>query len=141
MLSKKIWTTLASIGLFIVSLTILFQTHQVHAESIKEDPVIIEINQLIMVVEQSQCIFHRNGTEYSSKDAADHLRLKLRKGKRYANTTENFIDKLASESSWSGKPYFIECHKVKKTEEVKVKSSNKVQINGWLHHKLKVLRT
>ncbi len=145
MLADKTGTTFFSIGLFIASLTILFQTNQIHAESLKEDPVNIEINQLIDVVELSQCIFHRNGNEYSSIDAADHLRLKLRKGKRYATTTENFIDRLASESSWSGKPYFIECETKAITQAdetlLEEKSSAKVKINGWLHHKLEYLRT
>ena len=32
-------------------------------------------------------------------DAADHLRLKHRRGKRYATSAETFIDRLASKSS------------------------------------------
>ena len=68
-----------------------------------------EINFLIGSVESSACVFVRNGKEHAADDAADHLRLKYRRGKRYATSAEKFIDRLASESSWSGKPYFINC--------------------------------
>lgn len=68
-----------------------------------------EINFLIDSVENSACVFVRNGEEHAADDAADHLRLKYRRAKRYATSAEKFIDRLASESSWSGKPYFINC--------------------------------
>jgi hypothetical protein len=68
-----------------------------------------EISFLISSVEASDCVFVRNGEEHAADDAADHLRLKYRRGKRYASSAEKFIDRLASESSWSGKPYFINC--------------------------------
>lgn len=68
-----------------------------------------EILQLILVVEDSQCEFERNGTRYNSEDAADHLRLKYNNGRRYADTADHFIERLASQSSFSGKPYFIQC--------------------------------
>lgn len=67
-----------------------------------------EINQLIEAVEKSGCTFHRNGKAHDAKDGADHLRLKLKRGGKYANTTERFIERLASKSSWTGKPYMIE---------------------------------
>ena len=35
--------------------------------------------------------------------------MKYRRGKRYASTTEKFIERLASKSSMSRKPYYIEC--------------------------------
>ncbi|CAN0592404.1 unnamed protein product, partial [Ectocarpus sp. 12 AP-2014] len=68
-----------------------------------------EIEALITAVETSSCVFERNGDRHEAADAAEHLRLKYRRGKRYADTAEHFIERLASESSWSGKPYFIEC--------------------------------
>lgn len=70
-----------------------------------------EIELLIKAVDTSECIFHRNGKTYPAEKGADHLRLKLRRGAKYAKTTENFIENLASSSSWSGKPYEIECTK------------------------------
>ena len=67
-----------------------------------------EIEQLILTVEKSGCSFHRNGKTYTAAEGADHLRLKLKRGGKYADTAEHFITRLASKSSWSGKPYCIE---------------------------------
>lgn len=66
-----------------------------------------EIQQLIQAVEESGCTFQRNGKTYTATEGAKHLRLKLKRGGKYATTTENFITRLASKSSWSGKPYHI----------------------------------
>ncbi len=76
------------------------------------DAAAAEIEALIQTVETSGCTFIRNDTRHDAGDAAEHLRLKYRRGKRYADTTEHFIERLASKSSWSGKPYFIECDNV-----------------------------
>lgn len=67
-----------------------------------------EIDQLIEAVEKSGCTFHRNGKAHDAKDGAEHLRLKLKRGGKYADTAEHFIERLASKSSWTGKPYMIE---------------------------------
>jgi len=67
-----------------------------------------EIQQLIQAVEQSGCTFHRNGKAHDAQDGADHLRLKLKRGGKYADTAEHFIERLASKSSWTNKPYMIE---------------------------------
>ena len=68
-----------------------------------------EIQHLLEFVAASQCTFVRNGTEHDSEDAADHLRLKYRRGARYVNSAEQFIDRLASESSWTGRDYTVTC--------------------------------
>jgi hypothetical protein len=68
-----------------------------------------EIKHLLTQVEQSNCVFIRNGTKHKPADAADHLRLKYRRGKAYVGSAEQFIDHLASESSWTGKPYTVQC--------------------------------
>jgi hypothetical protein len=68
-----------------------------------------EIDYLLDTVASSDCTFIRNGKEHGPEDARDHLNLKRRKGKRYFSTTEEFIDRLASSSSWTGKPYRIRC--------------------------------
>ena len=68
-----------------------------------------EINHLISAIGASGCEFVRNGKRYSSEKAEDHIRVKYRRGKRYATTTENFIERLASQSSMSKEPYWIEC--------------------------------
>ena len=68
-----------------------------------------EIQYLLEFVANSGCSFERNGSVHDPEDAADHLRLKYRRGGRYVDTTEHFIDRLASESSWTGKKYTVTC--------------------------------
>ena len=68
-----------------------------------------EIDRLLAEVESSDCVFIRNGREHSADAAADHLRMKRRRGKRYFDSTETFIERLASRSSWSGRDYRIRC--------------------------------
>jgi len=77
--------------------------------ALAEDATAREIDYLLGFVEKSGCIFVRNGTEHDAADAADHLRLKYSRGSRYVNSAEQFIDRLASESSWSGTPYTVRC--------------------------------
>ncbi len=69
----------------------------------------VEIEHLISTVGDSSCTFIRNGSRHDAEDAASHMRMKYRRGKRYATTAELFIERLASKSSFSGKPYKIEC--------------------------------
>jgi len=68
-----------------------------------------EIEHLITAVGESGCTFIRNGSRHDAEGAASHMRLKYQRGKRYATTAELFIERLASKSSLSGKPYQIEC--------------------------------
>ena len=76
----------------------------------KADETAAEIEFLLSTMSSSdQCTFVRNGKTYAAKDAESHLRMKYKRGKRYAPTTEMFIERLASKSSISKKPYFIEC--------------------------------
>jgi len=88
-----------------------------------------EVRLLIDGVAQSGCLFERNGKSYEAGDAADHLSLKFKRGKKYAKTAENFIDRLASKSSLSGKPYHIACP-----------GREKMTSGDWLHQKLTSLR-
>ena len=88
-----------------------------------------EINYLIQAVADSGCDFERNGSRHDAHEAADHLRLKYRRGKKYADSAEHFIDRLASESSFTGKPYRIVCS-----------DSESYLANNWLHEKLKLFR-
>ena len=83
-----------------------------------------DIQYLLSFVANSGCTFIRNGSENDPEAAADHLRLKYKRGKRYFKTAEEFIDRLASESSWTGKKYTINC-------------SGEIQESGaWLHQAL-----
>ena len=70
-----------------------------------------EIQQLMDGLSTSQCEFQRNGTWYSAKQASQHLQGKydyLLK-KNLLPSTEAFIDRAASQSSLSSKPYLVRC--------------------------------
>jgi len=68
-----------------------------------------EINYLLESIGNSECTFIRNGKRYGARKSEDHLRMKYRRGKRYAPTSQKFIERLASASSVSRKTYYIEC--------------------------------
>ena len=68
-----------------------------------------EIDYLLETIETSGCTFIRNGKEHEPGPARSHLELKRKRGKRYYDSTEEFIERVASSSSWSGKPYMIRC--------------------------------
>lgn len=68
-----------------------------------------EVQHLLQFVETSGCTFVRNGKGHDAADAADHLRLKYGRGGKYVNNADQFIERLASESSWTGKPYTVTC--------------------------------
>ena len=68
-----------------------------------------ETRSLIQAVRESGCEFDRNGTLYTAERAAEHLELKYARGKRYADSAEAFIERLATGSSWSGEPYWMIC--------------------------------
>lgn len=68
-----------------------------------------EIQYLLDVVGDSDCIFTRNGKDHSAAEARDHLAMKYRRAGSRVRTAEAFIERLASESSWTGKPYLINC--------------------------------
>ncbi len=71
----------------------------------------IEINFLLGYVDGSGCQFYRNGSWYDSKAAQEHLRDKYNYlSKNQINTTEDFIEKAATKSSFSGQPYGVKCN-------------------------------
>jgi len=68
-----------------------------------------EIDYLLTTIGSSNCIFIRNGTRHSAENAESHLRMKYGKARRYIDDADEFVTKLASESSWTGKPYTLDC--------------------------------
>lgn len=65
-----------------------------------------KIELLLARIEAMQdVVFIRNGKEYRSNKAADHLRLKWKKAGRYVKTADDFIELCGSRSSISGKRY------------------------------------
>ena len=72
----------------------------------------IEVNFLLGYLEGSRCEFYRNGTWHDSKAAQAHLRDKYKYlvANNRVNTTEQFIERAASESSITGQPYQVRCN-------------------------------
>jgi hypothetical protein len=67
-----------------------------------------KINALIGYIEShKEFTFIRNGSEYSAKDAAEHLRSKRASAGSRVKTAGEFIEYVASKSYLSGKPYLI----------------------------------
>ena len=67
-----------------------------------------KINSLISHVESlTDATFIRNGKEYTSSNAARFLRGKWDANKKDVRTPEDFIAKVATKSSTTGKPYLI----------------------------------
>jgi mitochondrial fission protein ELM1 len=66
-----------------------------------------KIEFLITSVENLEnAVFIRNGSEHDSKEAGEHLRMKLRKAGSYINDADDFIE-ICSSSYITGRPYFI----------------------------------
>lgn len=86
----------------------------------------IEIDYLLQYVETSGCSFYRNGSWYDSSHAKAHLRTKYdyMAARNLIGSAEDFIDKAATKSSLSGKPYKIRC------------GSEEVESGQWLREVL-----
>jgi len=97
---------------------------RVQAETAAED----EIRWLIQAVSDSHCEFDRNGKRYAAATAAEHLELKYARGKRYADSAEAFIERLATKSSWTGETYWMIC------------DGGQVPAAQWLSMRLEELR-
>jgi hypothetical protein len=70
-----------------------------------------EIAYLLRFVEQSGCEFYRNGDWYDSGRAAAHLRDKYAAlaARGEVASAEEFIDRVATRSILSGRPYEVRC--------------------------------
>jgi hypothetical protein len=90
-----------------------------------------EIDALLQRLQSSGCSFNRNGSWYEARDARAHLVKKLEylEDRNLVQTTEQFIDRAATGSSLSGKPYLVRCG-----------SAEPVESRTWLTQQLKALR-
>ena len=81
------------------------------AQAAPSDSARREIAGLIGALDGSSCRFQRNGSWHDAPEARAHLQRKydylLKKDK--VDTAEQFIERAASQSSMSGKPYRIAC--------------------------------
>ncbi len=73
------------------------------------DDDVLKIDFLLTTVGASDCVFIRNGKEHTARDAEKHLRMKYRRGRKWVNSVESFVGRIATKSSFSGKPYKIRC--------------------------------
>jgi hypothetical protein len=67
------------------------------------------INHLLKYVEISQCTFIRNGVDYDSKSAVNHIKQKYNYFKSEIYTADDFITLAATKSELTGRPYFVRC--------------------------------
>ncbi|HEY4467156.1 MAG TPA: YfeK family protein [Klebsiella sp.] len=66
------------------------------------------INAMLDALSQKKdLVFVRNGDAHNCEEAVSHLRLKLGNTRNRIDTAEQFIDKVASSSSITGKPYIV----------------------------------
>ncbi|MGQ3054076.1 MAG: DUF5329 domain-containing protein [Roseateles sp.] len=70
-----------------------------------------EVGALLTRLQASGCEFNRNGSWHAGAEARAHLLKKLDylEGKGLVQTAEQFIERGASASSMSGKPYLVRC--------------------------------
>lgn len=90
-----------------------------------------EIDVLMSALQGSHCRFQRNGSWYGEREARAHLQRKydyLSK-RNMIGSTEQFIERAASRSSMSGKPYRIACP-----------GSPEQDASRWFGERLKQLR-
>ncbi|MGJ0516548.1 MAG: DUF5329 domain-containing protein [Methylomicrobium sp.] len=92
----------------------LFLSLILSSVSFADDPkpaIKLEITHLFSYLQESGCQFDRNGTWYDSSEAVSHLNKKYQYllGKGLVASSEDFIERVASESSMSGRPYRVRC--------------------------------
>jgi hypothetical protein len=88
-----------------------------------------EIDHLITFVRNSSVTFIRNGKEYPSTAAAEHLQKKRDHFQKEIKTTEDFIQLAATKSLATGQPYLI-----------KTRDGNTQECGKWLLAELERLR-
>jgi Family of unknown function (DUF5329) len=71
----------------------------------------VEVEHLLTFVAVSNCEFYRNGTWYDANQAQAHLREKLSivTPTNHVLTAEEFIEKVATKSAFTGIAYQIRC--------------------------------
>lgn len=75
-----------------------------------------EIDHLLVFVETSDCVFIRNGKEYSAEDAVKHIKRKYKHNEEGVDSAETFIELSATKSTVFGQPYYIQCLGAEKIE-------------------------
>lgn len=91
----------------------------------------VEIDGLLARLETSGCEFQRNGTWHNGVEVKAHLRAKLSylEERGMVASTEQFVERGATASSMTGKPYLVRCA-----------NSESVPSATWLLLQLQLLR-
>jgi hypothetical protein len=84
-----------------------------------------KISYLLNVVGTSKVIFVRNGVEYPASEAKAHLQMKLDAAGSAIQTADDFINDIASHSSMTGQPYYVE-----------LPDGTKIEAQTWLREML-----
>ena len=101
----NIFVQIRSLSLWCMALCALLSTPLLRAAEMTEQA---KIESLITTIESmDDAKFVRNGSEYTSKNAAKFLRGKWDANKDEVKTARDFIEKIATKSSTTGKPYLI----------------------------------
>ncbi len=116
---------------FIIHLFVAFVSLFFHAPAAEAASENEKINSLLSHIEGLEdATFIRNGSSYSAKNAVKFLRGKWDANKKDIVTANDFIEKAASKSSTTGKPYLI-----------KLKGAAEVPCADYLKARLKKLET
>ena len=86
-----------------------------------------EIDHLFDYIQHSECRFNRNGSWHDMTAARAHVNMKYEylRDRGQIDTAESFIDNAASQSSFSGKDYLVQCA-----------GAPQVSSNAWLKAEL-----
>lgn len=90
----------------IIAIALLVATQAGAAPEVTADR---EIRQVIDFVARSDCTFIRNGDAHAPTAAASHLSMKYGKARTKLSTPEQFIEYVATRSSFTGREYRVQC--------------------------------
>lgn len=94
------------IVLFLVAMMMLAVAGSANA-SIRPYTEQQKIDEVLQVIEKSNVTFIRNGSDHSAHEAAEHLKKKLAYVGDKVQTAKDFINELATASSFTGRPYMV----------------------------------
>jgi hypothetical protein len=116
----------ALLGSLVLALTLGSAAHAAPTAAVAD-----EITHLIGYLERSGCEFERNGHWYDAAAAKGHLQSKyeLMSGRSQIISAEDFIERIASKSSFSGLAYEVRCN-----------GSEPRPLDGWLREALVAYR-
>ncbi|WCL47656.1 DUF5329 family protein [Leptospira sp. GIMC2001] len=88
-----------------------------------------DLQTLLNNLENCNCIYIRNGSEYTALQARQHMELKMKSSRGMISTIPNFIKHIATKSSMTGIPYLI-----------KFKDGKTIESSVWLTDQWEILK-